>query len=346
MGKASSSKKVARAARAGGNRRSGQRRNLGFPTAIMSIVVVGLLLVVITRHDRVVNAAPRVSSDHWHTPYDVYTCVPDPSTPVTPPTTAPTDSTTTTVAPAAASGSGLGLDPAPIDAGHLGVGQTPSTTAPTDTAPVDTTPAVTSTGDASTTTSTLIAQPGDVPGVFQPHFQDATTDVNGIHTHGDGVIHVHPFVSSAAGRNAQLSVFVAQVGVTLTDSELAFPDLTTGQMLTYKEGTTKCQGGVDAIVQVGLWDKVEDAANGLPPNQVITTNVADVRLKNGEALTIAFLPKDSRIPIQSDVKTRFDNLTDVAPSTTVPASTDSSGATPASSGDTTTTVPATSTSGG
>jgi hypothetical protein len=141
-------------------------------------------------------------------------------------------------------------------------------------------------------------------------------------------------------------VFVAQVGVTLTDSELAFPDLTTGEMLTYKEGTTKCQGGVDAIVQVGLWDKVEDAANGLPPNQVITTNVADVRLKNGEALTIAFLPKDSRIPIQSDVKTRFDNLTDVAATTTLRASTDSSGATPASSGDTTTTVPATSTSGG
>lgn len=352
MGKASSSKKVARAARAGGSRRPGQRRNLGFPLTIGAVVVLGLILILVTRNDRVANAAPRVNSDHWHVPWDVYTCVPDPSTPVTPPTTTtvpdastttstPASSTSTTVAPASGQGAGepSGLEPA----GHLAVGQTPTTTTPTTastatTAPATSTPDTTLPTDttptsvldtSSSTTTTLVAQPGDVPGVFQPPLGNASNpDPEGIHTHGDGVIHVHPFVGSAAGRNAQLKVFMNTIGVTLDDTTLAFQDPTTGELLTYKEGTTKCAGGKDGIIQIGLWDKVEDAAAGKPPNQVVTSNVADVRLKNGHALTVAFLPKDSRIPIQPDVKSRFDNLTDIATTTTTttaPASTESSG---------------------
>jgi len=169
-----------------------------------------------------------------------------------------------------------------------------------------------------------------VPGIFQAPFHDAGQDVNGIHTHGDGVMHIHPFKAAGAGRNAQLSVFLAQVGVTLTDDTLSFVDPVSSQLLTYKEGTTKCQDGRDAIVQVGLWDKVDDAANGQPPNQVITTHVADVRLKNGHPMTIAFLPKDSRIPIQPDIKKRFETLTDVSPTTTVPAGSDASSGEPSS----------------
>jgi hypothetical protein len=347
MGKASSSKKVARAARAGGGRRAGQRRNLGFPATIAGVVILGLILVLVTRQDRIANAAPRVNDDHWHVPWDVYTCVPDPATPVTPPTTTtvPADSTTTvpadstTVPPA--SGQGLGLVPA----GHLGATQEPTTTTTT---PADSTTTTlvgetttTLLGDTTTSTSTtVVAQPGDVPGIFQPALGNGNqADPNGIHTHGDGVIHIHPFNASAAGRNAQLKVFMDTIGVTLTDDTLAFQDPNTGELLTYKEGTTKCQGGKDGIIQVGLWDKVEDAANGQPPNQVITSNVGDVRLKNGHALTVAFLPKDSRIPIQSDVKHRFDNLTDIATTTTTaPASESSSGAEPSSGADTSTTA--------
>ena len=47
MGKASSSKKVARAARAGGNVRTSRDRKWGFPAAIAGIVVAGTLLVVL-----------------------------------------------------------------------------------------------------------------------------------------------------------------------------------------------------------------------------------------------------------------------------------------------------------
>jgi hypothetical protein len=331
MGKASSSKKVARAARAGGSRRPGQRRHIGFPLTIAAVIILGLILIVATRQDRIANAAPRVNSDHWHVPFDVYTCVPDSSTPVTAPTTTtslPDDSTTTststTLAPA--SGQGAALEPA----GHLAASQTDTTTTTVPTETSTTTTSIPLDDTSSTTTTTLIAQPGDVPGIFQPALGNASqADPEGIHTHGDGVIHIHPFVGSAAGRNAQLKVFMNTIGVTLNDTTLAFQDPVSGELLTYQEGTTKCAGGKDGIIQVGLWDKVEDAAAGKPPNQVVTSNVGDVRLKNGHALTIAFLPKDSRIPIQPDVKSRFDNLTDIATTTTttVPTSTESSGST-------------------
>ena len=39
---------------------------------------------------------------------------------------------------------------------------------------------------------------------------------SGIHTHGDGIIHIHPFSSAASGDRARLSVFAEQVGVTFT----------------------------------------------------------------------------------------------------------------------------------
>src|SRR5437763_10144086 len=138
MGKASSSKKVARAARAGGNRRAGQRRALGFPTTVAVVVVLGLVLVVFARNQRNANARPLVntgaagvSGDHWHEPYSIYTCVTDPSTPAdasATTTTLPTDSSSSADSSSTSSSSdsssssqaGLGLP-----AGHLAAAQTP-----------------------------------------------------------------------------------------------------------------------------------------------------------------------------------------------------------------------------
>ena len=47
------------------------------------------------------------------------------------------------------------------------------------------------------------------------------TDVDGIHTHGDGLIHVHPFSSKTAGANATLAAFATAAGMTLTDTTIA-----------------------------------------------------------------------------------------------------------------------------
>jgi hypothetical protein len=171
-----------------------------------------------------------------------------------------------------------------------------------------------------------VAAEGDVPGEFLKHPADATKDVLGIHTHGDGVIHVHPFAESASGRRATLGKFFDQIGASITDDTLTLPDGNGGQ-LVYKEGTTKCQGGKDGMVQVARWDTAAAAARGDKPNEIITSNFGSIRLKDGQAMTIAFMPAGSTIPIEKDVETRLKQLTDVGGNTTTtnPQSSSSSG---------------------
>ncbi|MGH9246394.1 MAG: hypothetical protein ACRD29_19185 [Acidimicrobiales bacterium] len=73
MGKASSAKKVARAARAAGGKRRGQRRNLGFPMVIALIVVAGISLIVWARLQRTATAHP-LTTEHWHAAYNFNIC--------------------------------------------------------------------------------------------------------------------------------------------------------------------------------------------------------------------------------------------------------------------------------
>jgi hypothetical protein len=71
MGKASSSKKVARAAKAAG--RPGAKKNYAWPMAIGAVVILGVILVVASFGGTSDAVAPRVG-DHWHAAYGVYKC--------------------------------------------------------------------------------------------------------------------------------------------------------------------------------------------------------------------------------------------------------------------------------
>jgi len=331
MGKASSAKKVARAARAGGNRRAGQRRALGFPLTVFLVVALGLTLVGFARSERITNAEPKVG-DHIHAAYSVYTCVPEtPAADGSTTTTAPADAATTTSAPAETTTTAAA---APTDAS--------STTAPADgsttTVPTSTT--------AAAGPSTTIAGEGDVPGEFQAPFTDASQDVLGIHTHGDGVIHTHPFVSSVAGRSATLGVFFDQVGVQISDNKLTLPS---GQV--FEEGVTKCQGGKDGQVEIAQWSSATDAAAGKQPNAVFTDGFRNIHLSNREAFTIAFMPAGQKIPIEQTISSRLDTLGDVdnnQVSSTTEQQPSSDGSTttapPSSDGSTTTSAPPSSSS--
>jgi hypothetical protein len=76
MGKASSSKKVARAARVGGATKTKKDRKWGFPAAVAGIVIVGMVLIVAVRQSEVSKAAepPVLGVDHWHSAYGIYLC--------------------------------------------------------------------------------------------------------------------------------------------------------------------------------------------------------------------------------------------------------------------------------
>ena len=268
MGKASSAKKVARAARAGGSRRPGQRRALGFPIIIASVIVLGCVLVVFARSSRDANAEPRSQADgvdaqHWHAAYGLSFC-----------------------------------------------------------------------GEFERTSAAGTA------------LTDVGEDTLGIHTHGDSIIHIHPFIDSAGGRNARMQIFFDQVGLEVNDSSITFPD---GEAWTEGEDTCTVDGEeVPGQLVVARWQDAQDAADGEKPTEVITDDFGSVRFRNDrEYYTIAFVPEGELedIPVRPDVLADLGNLSDVGPQEDLEAPVDSTTSTTAegqttdtSTGSTDTTV--------
>jgi len=74
VGKASSSKKVQRAAKAAASSRgTGEKRERGFPLLVLAVVLLGVGLVFAARSSRDELVAP-FRTDHWHAAYEIYDC--------------------------------------------------------------------------------------------------------------------------------------------------------------------------------------------------------------------------------------------------------------------------------
>ena len=58
---------------------------------------------------------------------------------------------------------------------------------------------------------------------YLPIFEAPGRDPDGIHTHGDGAIHVHPFHGGAAGVKATMAVFERGAGITLDEDGFVIP---------------------------------------------------------------------------------------------------------------------------
>lgn len=75
MGKASSSKKVSRAAKAGGKTKVRGQQGLVFPIALGLVVVLGITLIAYARQSSPSTTAdPPTTDDRWHNAYGVYGC--------------------------------------------------------------------------------------------------------------------------------------------------------------------------------------------------------------------------------------------------------------------------------
>ncbi len=108
------------------------------------------------------------------------------------------------------------------------------------------------------------------------------TDPNGIHSHGDGLLHIHPFNKLASGRDATLGEFFSAFGGHIDDTTLV---LDTGEELV--EGAD-C-GGEPMVLKVARFDA--DDMERDP--EIVTEDLEGVRfLKNREAFTIAMVPAD------------------------------------------------------
>jgi hypothetical protein len=133
----------------------------------------------------------------------------------------------------------------------------------------------------------------DICGEFQENPADVGPDAQGIHTHQDGLIHIHPFVGAAAGKNAQFSVFADQIGLEIGEDSFTLPDGTTytnGDDCTDEDGK-KTEGRVAMYV----WPP--QATDATDP-EIVTSDIGAIRFSDdGQAFVLAFVPKDDDVSL-------------------------------------------------
>ena len=119
---------------------------------------------------------------------------------------------------------------------------------------------------------------------FADPIQDQS-DPEGIHSHADGVIHIHPFLDSAAGDNATLGTFFEAVQLELTDTGISGPG---GSI---EEGFECADGPAEfSVHRWHLYGLDEDAA-------VVTEGIADIRfVEDLEIYTIALVAAGTEVP--------------------------------------------------
>ncbi len=155
-------------------------------------------------------------------------------------------------------------------------------------------------------------------GTFIPPLTDTTADTLGLHTHGDGLIHIHPFTSEVTGKDANLKNWGRTTGLQLTDTSIKAAGI------DVKNGGT-CDGK-PAKVQVKVWDDLQDDTGHL-----LTKDFSSFNPQDQNIITIAFLPEGADIPKPPDsVLANLAGPADLQPTTAAP-------------GAATTTVPATTT---
>lgn len=196
MGKASSSKKVARAARAAG--RPGTGRSYGWPLVIAGVVIVGLLLIIISRGKTEGSVAPKLG-DHWHAAYGVYDC-----------------------------------------------------------------------------------------GTFLPPLSDVTQDVSGLHTHDDGLMHIHPFGTSYTGTGANIGNWGETAGLEISDTSFRSGSVE-------RNNGDECAEGEPGTVQLKVWDSPDDAEG-----RSIEGDFADYAPQDSSMWVVAFVPEGTDIPKPPD----------------------------------------------
>jgi hypothetical protein len=124
-------------------------------------------------------------------------------------------------------------------------------------------------------------------GEFLEPFQ-STDDPLGIHSHQDGLMHIHPFFEESAGNNAQTGVFFDAMGVEITDAAI----VTAGTTL---EAGVECDGEV-AIIQIAKWP-LASVVDESPTIYTSTDEMNGINYKNdAEAYTILRAPEGADIP--------------------------------------------------
>lgn len=118
----------------------------------------------------------------------------------------------------------------------------------------------------------------------------------GVHSHEDGLIHFHPYSGLAAGKKANLGLFLSMYEIGMNDSQIDLPKYLGGKVLeNLTTCTTKDGREVDGELRVQYWKNTqtpevfetytEDLAN-----VVLTDDMSAVAVVFGEPGVVAPLP--------------------------------------------------------
>lgn len=138
-------------------------------------------------------------------------------------------------------------------------------------------------------------------GAHQPIFEGRRNnqgfpyDPEGIHSHSDGIIHIHPFTANAAGEDAVMAKFFESMFVTMDQN-----GITAAEFGVISAVDAVCDGQ-PAVMQIVRWSNALTAV-AAEPDERIYEDFGDVRFKrDGEAFTIALAPRDAVVPLPPTV---------------------------------------------
>ncbi len=140
---------------------------------------------------------------------------------------------------------------------------------------------------------------------FMPPVSDAVPDESGIHSHGDGLMHIHPFSTNYTGEDADLEAFGETTALKIADDAITMPS---GD--AFEDGDD-C-GGEPGQVQVKVWSGPAD-----PDGRLLESDFADFAPQDGDILTVAFAAEGAEIPRPPSAGTQPTDVTP-APGETVP----------------------------
>ena len=119
----------------------------------------------------------------------------------------------------------------------------------------------------------------NVCGTWQANLPQYEPSPNtGVHSHGDGYMHLHPYSAAGAGRNANIGLFYRQAGDKVSASEIKF------NKETHKNGDV-CDN-LDKKPGLVRW-----TVNG----QEKTGNPANYAPNDRDVIALAFVPRDAEI---------------------------------------------------
>lgn len=107
---------------------------------------------------------------------------------------------------------------------------------------------------------------------------DSVEDDTGLHTHGDGLIHIHPFVSTVSAQFATVGAFMNESELEFDDETLELPN---GTVLRESEFSCGGEGAANAEVRILKWNTL---AAETPI--VFTENLRDVRFNEDSQLLV------------------------------------------------------------